>query len=492
MTKTLRYLILFAMWIFISTDAYSVLVSQIITDSASYQRYPYLRVIESIDSVPMTDEEFFDNAGSVVFPVNKTALPSESPLLQELSDSVIPLLQRDSLQFVRIVLRGAASPEGPMWNNDKLSKKRVQALLDFLKQKSGIAFSDEVLSVYAETEDYRSLCLMMWRAMDTDYDAVSNLCDKYLPSKNYVQLKKKLKALKGGRVWRRMLRTYFPQLRTTRFMLLVKKPKKVEPAKVVAPVTAEKKFVAAVPDTILTEEIIPRRELLSVKTNLLFYGMYVPFGYNRYCPIPNVAIEYYPRRGHFTFGASIDFPWWVDYSKHKFFEIRNYQAEVRYYLKSSTNVQPGTGAAFRGLYLQGYLHGGCFEIGLHIDKGYKGEGGGGGVGVGYVMPISKKGHWRLEFGAQFGFLYVVHDPFQYEYRGIELNDHLYYYDWVLPAKDFKKRQYRYTYFGPTRVGVTLTYDLLYRTNAKTKKKLSLKKVSFRSKEKIVKKVIVNK
>ena len=102
------------MWIFISTDAYSVLVSQIITDSASYQRYPYLRIIESIDTVPMTDEEFFDNAGSVVFPVNKTNLPSESPLLQELSDSVIPLLQRDSLQFVRIVLRGAASPEGPI------------------------------------------------------------------------------------------------------------------------------------------------------------------------------------------------------------------------------------------------------------------------------------------------------------------------------------------------------------------------------------------
>ena len=475
------------MWVFVSTDAYSVLVSQLITDSASYQRYPYLRIIESIDSVPLTDEDFFDNAGSVVFPVNKAALPSDNPLLQELSDSVIPLLQRDSLQFVRIVLRGAASPEGPMWNNDKLSKKRVQALLDFLKQKSGVAFSDEVLSVYAETEDYRSLCLMMWRAMDTDYDAVSNLCDKYLPSKNYVQLKKKLKALKGGRVWRRMLRTYFPQLRTTRFMLLVKKPKKpepkVEPVQMIAPVVTESRFV--VPDTVLEEEIIPRREMLSVKTNLLFYGVYMPFGYNRYCPIPNVAIEYYPRRGHFTLGASIDFPWWVDYSRHKFFEVRNYQAEARYYLKSSTKVKPGTGAAYRGLYLQGYLHGGVFEIGLHKDRGYKGEGFGGGVGAGYVMPISKKGHWRLEFGVQFGYLYVIHDPFQYEYRGIELNDHLYYYDWTLPARYFKKRQYRYTYFGPTRVGITLTYDLLYLRVAK-------KGFSFKSNEKKVKKVIVNK
>lgn len=481
------------MWITISTEAYSVLVSQLITDSASYQRYPYLRLIESIDSVPMTDEDFFDNAGSIVFPVNKANLPSESPLLNELSDEVLPLLQRDSLQLVRIVLRGAASPEGPMWNNDRLSKGRVQALLDFLKQKSGVAFSEEVLSVYAETEDYRSLCLMMWRNMDTDYDAVSNLCDKYLPSKNYVQLKKKLQALQGGKVWRRILKEYFPQLRATRFLLLVKKPKpepKVEPVKPIVPVVTESKFV--VPDTIWEEEIISRRELLSVKTNLLFYGMYVPFGYNRYCPIPNVAIEYYPLRGHFTLGASIDFPWWVDYKRHKFFEVRNYQVEGRYYFKNSTDVVPGTGPAFRGFYLQGYLHGGCFEIGLHKDRGYKGEGFGGGFGLGYVMPISKKGHWRLEFGAQFGYLYVMHDPFQYEYRGIELNDHLYYYDWVRPASEFKKRQYRYTYFGPTRVGITLTYDLLYRTNAKTQKKFSFKKVSFKSTEKTTKKVIVNK
>ena len=502
MTKTLRYIILFAMWITISTEAYPVFLSNILADSASYEKYPYLRIVESVDSVDFTDEEFFDNSGSIVFPVNETVLPSSSPIIFELADSVAPLMRRDSLQVVRIVLRGAASPEGPVWNNERLSKGRVQALLDFLRQKSGMPLDEDVLSVYAETEDYRSLCLMMWRNMDTDYDAVSNLCDRYLPTKNYVQLKKRLKALRGGRVWRRLLKEYFPQLRATRFLLLVKKAKrpetKPEPKVVpvvppVAPVTAETQFI--VPDTILTEEIVGRRELLSVKTNLLFYAMYVPFGYNRYCPIPNVAIEYYPLHGHFTFGASIDFPWWVNYEKHKFFEVRNYQAEARYYLRSGDidKNPPGEGAAFRGFYLQGYLHGGVFEIGLHRDRGYKGEGFGGGFGLGYVMPISKKGHWRLEFGAQFGYLYVMHDPFQYEYRGgVDLHDDLYYYDWVLPASQFKKRQYRYTYFGPTRVGVTLTYDLLYRTNAKTKKKLSLKKVSFKSTEKTTKKVIVNK
>ena len=57
------------------------------------------------------------------------------------------------------------------------------------------------------------------------------------------------------------------------------------------------------------QDTLPRREFLSVKSNLLLDVAYVP-GYDRWCPIPTVAIEYYPKNGHFTFGASFDCPWW--------------------------------------------------------------------------------------------------------------------------------------------------------------------------------------
>ena len=108
--------------------------------------------------------------------------------------------------------------------------------------------------------------------------------------------------------------------------------------------------------------------------------------------------------GHFTLGASLDFPWWVNYKRHKFFEVRNFQVEGRYYFRSGdiSKNPPGKGAAFRGFYVQAYGHVGVFEIGLNVDRGYKGEGFGGGIGAGYVMPISKKGYWRLESAAQFG------------------------------------------------------------------------------------------
>ena len=456
-------------------------------DSSFYNKYPYIYFVGKGDSTAMSEDYFFDHAGYVIFPVGKSRLPLNSPLLKELSGTVLPQMNRDSLQLNGVILRGAASPEGPWRVNQRLGRARTKSLVDFLKNQSAFPISDSLMSAKAEAEDYRLLCRQMMLKGDPDYSLVAILCDKYLGIGRQDILKRKLMQIRGGRLWRRLLREYFPGLRAARVMLTVKKyePAPVVQPVVIAPPVETKAVLKAVEDTVYEDYRIPRREFLSVKTNLLFYGAYVPFGYNRYCPIPNVAIEYYPMHGHFTLGASLDFPWWVDYSKHKFFEVRNLQVEGRYYFRSGdiSKNPPGKGAAFKGFYVQAYGHVGVFEIGLHVDRGYKGEGFGGGLGAGYVMPISKKGHWRLEFAAQFGYLYVKHDPFQYEYRGIELHDNLYYYDWVRPASEFKKRQYRYTYFGPTRVGVTLTYDLLYRTNKQTKKKLSFKRLSFRSYEK---------
>jgi len=227
------------------------------------------------------------------------------------------------------------------------------------------------------------------------------------------------------------------------------------------------------------DQAVPRREFLSLKTNLLFYGVYMP-GYDRWCPIPNAAIEYYPKKGHFTFGASFDFPWWQDYDNHKYFQIRNYQVEARYYLKKNGNDGRDRGyraPAFSGFYAQAYANIGLFGICFDANRGWVGEGFGGGVGAGYVMPVTKNGHWRLEFGLQVGFFGCKYDPYQYE-NPIDpsYHDDLYYYKWTQSPSLFKKRQYRYNWLGPTRIGVTLTYDLLYR-------RISKKGVSFRNSEK---------
>ena len=480
-------------------------------DTTLYRNYSYIRFVTPDDTISLTDEQFYDISGKVVFPVNQYTLPKNDALLNELQTVVLPRVNSDSLELVRIVLRGAASPEGPYENNKKLGQKRVQALSDFIKGNLQFPGNDDALSVDVDYEDYRTLCIMMKRADDPDYSFVNSLCDVCLPANDIDRLKRALRAAQGGRLWLRLLNDYFPQLRAARIVLFFRKYQ--EPETVVidmpAPVAEPQPEIVApviVPvieqpiveqpiveepatDTITIQTKLPRRELLSIKTNLLMYGAYIP-GYDRWCPMPNVAIEYYPRGGHFTLGASFDMPWWQHYHKYKFFQFRNYQLETRYYLKSSSSDREVTShpsphtshlykaPAFSGLYVQAYAHCGLFGICFDANRGWVGEGAGAGLGIGYVTPISRNGHWRLEFGLQAGFFRCKYDPYKYENPvNPAYHDDLYYYKWTGKPEYFKKRQYRWSWLGPTRIGVTLTYDLLYR-------RIQKKGISFKNKERL--------
>ena len=463
-----------------------------IVDTTAYRNFPFVRFIDEKDSIKLTDEEFFDIAGKVIFPINKWDLPKRDSLILLLENEVLPLINNDSLELVHMMLRGAASPEGPYRFNKFLGHKRAETLFNFIKENLTMPI-DENFEMEIDIEDYRTLCLLMRRQGDKDYGYVQAMCDQYLPTNQIVKLKSVLVKARQGTLWLRLYREYFHRLRAARIVFFFRAPHtyahKVIPEKPIEtteqPVQPIKPVVPPVDDEVTPDvsyitvtEREPRREVLSVKTNLLFDFAYVP-GYDRWCPIPNIAVEYYPRNGHFTYGASIDFPWWQHYNKYKYFQIRNYQLEARYYFRNGgIKYRPmGEGAAFRGLYLQAYAHAAVYSLCFGRDRGWFGEGLGGGLGIGYVMPISKKGHWRLEFGAQFGYFLAAYDKYQFGNPKTGEDDGLYYYKWTQSRESFKKRQYRYNWFGPTRVGVTLVYDLLYRRNAK-------KGISFRPWEKV--------
>ena len=449
--------------------------SPIAADTTFYRNYSYVRfVVDSLATDSITDEEFLDIAAKVIFPVNKYDLPKQDSVLTELREKVLPQMNRDSLQLIRILFRGAASPEGPYRWNKFLGEHRAQALYDYVKSQMSADSVDSSAVTLIETEDYPLLCVMMKRAGDPDYDFVKPLCDKHLRSHQYGQLKQQLRTARHGRLWRRLLKTYYPQLRAARLVLLVRQLPSLPPVVKDTVVQSEQKTDTIAPTQVVavqevTEpEVLPRRELLAVKTNLLWWGAYVP-GYDRWCPIPNVAIEYYPLKGHFTFGASFDMPWWQDYDAHKYFQARNYQVEARYYLNGANESYGENGLngnykkAYTGFYLQGYAHGGVFGICFDKNRGWVGEGVGAGIGAGYVMPITKTGRWRLEMGVQLGYFRCKYDPYKYENPvNPDYHDNLYYYKWTDKPEFFKKRQYRWNWLGPTRIGITLTYDLLYR------------------------------
>ena len=396
-------------------------------DTTLAKRYPYLHFVEkgydvNRDGIDLTEDEFYNRAARLVFPVNKFNLSVDDPLLEELANDVIPELNRDSLRLQGVMLRGASSPEGPFRYNARLSRLRANSLMDFLREKLTFRIDSKVLEHQTDPVDYRTLLYMMRRANDPDCQTVERLVNRHLPRREYTLLKNKLRVIQGGKLWSRLNRDYFPQLRTARFMLLIEKHQAEQKSAPVPQPAMPTEKVELVVDSMpaqLVSDCTPRREFLSIKTNLLFYGVWMP-NYNRWCPIPNVGIEYYPK-----------------------------------------------GGAFRGFYLLGYVHAGLFEIGFDKDTGWKGEGFGAGIGVGYMMPISKNGHWRLDFGLHVGWLTCRYDPYQYENLiNLDYHDDLYYYRWTGKASDFKERQYRFNWLGPTRVGITLTYDLLYRRQSK--------------------------
>ena len=470
----------------------------------------YNRIVDSKDSIVLTDEQFFENSAKVIFQVNKYGLRKNDKTLEELEKVVLPRINKDSLELVAIVIRGAASPEGPYSWNKVLSERRAKALTDFVTSRltfNGLNDSTNVnrnLRQDCIVEDYRMLCVLMKKANDPNYGYVKSLCDKYLPTDNMEKLKAELMRARRGMLWKRLLTKYFPQLRAARIMLFFRKhqtePELVVKAEPIIAAEPQPKTAAIavrkpdpvvrdtiIRDTVVSEEHIPydeilqRKKLLAVKTNLLFYGAYIP-GYDRWAPIPNIALEYYPLKGHFTLGASFDMPWWQDDDAHKYFQFRNYQVEGRWYARGAKKANGTNEAheynkkAYTGFYLQGYAHLAVFGICFDENRGWVGEGAGAGLGLGYVLPLSREGHWRLELGLQAGFFRCKYDPYQFEnpvnpaYR-----DGLYYYKWTQKPDLFKKRQYRWNWIGPTRVGITLCYDLLYR-------RIQKKGISFKSTE----------
>lgn len=439
----------------------------------------------------MPDSLLFYNSHPVIFPVSSTRISPEDSTW--INDELLPALLSLGPDGV-IVGRASASPEGTWSHNTLLAQGRRDAALRYL---TAHGFDASRILFECVPEDYQFLARMMQQAEDPDYEIVHEIIERC--GDDHDRLKFLLRRVDGGKLWRRVLREYYPQLRAVRILATDRVARDFIPelpAFTAFPVEPAPQIV--IPSQWPTLDFEPqqrpvvtsrhRRELLAHQTNLLLWGAYVPqYGW---CPMPNVALEYYPRHGHFTYGASFDCPWWIgNTTNHKYFELRQYQLYTRYYLRNSDSSYsddacslPAYGkAAFSGLYAQAYVNNFLYQIGFSAKKGWIGEGLGGGLGAGYVMPISRDGHWRLDFGLQVGLFWTQYDPFVYGkpvYHGGEIDGN-YYYNTDLYRPDFVKRQHRYTWFGPTRVGITLSYDLLYRRH-------DHRSPSFRPREKGVK------
>lgn len=429
--------------------------------------------------VATTDSAFIHDSRPIIpFVVGKKDIEQQDR--KWITNNLIPKLKALGDSGI-IIGRASASPEGSLQINTQLANAR-KASMNALLSSYGI--NTNLIRYNVAPMDFPLMRALMKLRKDDYLPVVDSLMTQY--AADVMLLKEAMIRQDRGKLWQHLYHNYFPSLRSVRIMAIKRAEKEEDKREEIERKENERKEneIEKIEEIEKTEKIEKeetegdeRRELMSVKTNLLFDLAYMP-GYNRFCPIPNVAIEYYPLHGHFTYGASFDCPWWQHYDEHKYFQVRNYQLHTRYYLRSGDirKRKPGEGAAFRGLYLSLYAHAYLYNICFDEKRGWEGEGWGAGLGIGYVVPLGRSGHWKLEFGLQAGYLSTNYDPYQWKCPvDPDTDKEQYYYKWYGDAKDFQKRQHRFSWLGPTRVEITLSYDLLYRRNNK-------KGVSFRNRE----------
>ena len=416
---------------------------------------PFVYVAESFTTTPpdIPDSLFDHVARGLRFKVNRTELMPNDPFVAYFNDTLVPLLKEMDLVLCGVIVKGAASPEGPYDNNVRLSRERTRRLVEFLEgDNADLKISESSMSSNFITEDYGYLVTLMRQAGDPEAEAVAEIWKQCNGDER--MCKQKLRALNGGRTWKRLLDKYFPTLRQSRVVMwYAPHPMHVSQGIRLQP---EDRNWAPLPNLEFNiqppRKIYTRRHMVAVRTNLIHDLLAVPkFGF---APGANVQLEYYPLDGHYTFNAGFTFTNHRHWNDYKFFQVRDGQLELRRYFKG--------GGEFLGTYLSAYAEGTVYGIGFNKQKGWEGEGSGLGLGIGYTCPLNKKGDLRLEFSLSLGAFVTRYDPYVYgnPLNGVE--DGLYYYNYHGSASDFKERNHRFVWLGPTNAGIHLTYDIIYR------------------------------
>ena len=177
-----------------------------------------------------------------------------------------------------------------------------------------------------------------------------------------------------------------------------------------------------------------KKTVLTVKSNLLYDAI----------TALNVAVEV-PIGEKWSVELEDVCPWWHHENKWAF-QLLQVGAEGRYWFKPSRARKVLTGQ-FGGLYVMG----GKYDLQKRRDICYQGEFWSVGASYGYAMPIGKR--FNMEFSVSLGFMsthYKHYNPSE---------------NWNDLVAD-KRKHGRFTYWGPTKVKVSLIYPI----DVKVKKK----------------------
>ncbi len=354
-------------------------------------------------------------SGDARFKINSSVV-DVSPELEKLVNTVDSLSRAGTLQTVVVV--GSSSPDGPTALNERLAKRRAQAVARYIIDNSAVKESD--VQVSSIGEDLEGLRRLISESSGPGQEAVLAIVQE--PSfgdKDEIRIKR----IEGRKAWKWLADEIFPRLRTAVITVTaedvqivhnaadgtsqtfpeLKKPL-IEEAKVVSPYIeyAEE----AITDSVYIEPTEAADDYwtrhLYIKTNLPAWLMLWT----------NIAVEV-DIAPHWSATLPVYYSGF-NYFKHTLkWRTLTLQPEFRYWFRGD-NTGPFIGAHFSAAWYNVAFD----ERYRYQDHNRRTPALGGGIAVGWRFNICRDPRWQMEATIGGGIYKLDYDLFQNRYNGL--------------------------------------------------------------------------
>ena len=337
-------------------------------------------------SQSVIDENFADNAEQ----------------LQQILSLLDSLNQDPTITIRSVEFCGAVSPEGPTYINRRLSNARLEALESYVMSRLKLDIPDSLIlhndhyipwdklaqEVAKSDVEYKDevLKIITRKNVEDVLDEQGYHIDGRLPL---------LHDIDDGKVWTDMYNRFFAPMRNA-YMVMVTYTRYPEVTR--GDVALEERL--GFPCEELKAEYPapdgPEPRHLYLKTNAIGWGL----------AVINLAAE-------IDLGRKWSFQLPIYYSGHNYFtstiKFRTFtiQPEIRYWFSGNAKDKFFVGAHF-GMSYYNFAVDGNYRI---QDKDGDTPALGGGISLGYRMPISKNGRWKMEFSVGGGVYSLEYDKF---------------------------------------------------------------------------------
>lgn len=386
--------------------------------------------------------EMICDSVKIYFPVARHYLDLRIPANERALSDIVDRLharQNDSvLRLRKVLVIGAASPEGGIEYNKELSRHRAETLFRFIKMHSTVP--DSLLKFRFLGRDWPGLVTLVERDPKVPFhsetlDLLNRMVrEADLGMQTNGDQVTQVKQFKRGIPYGYMYRNLFPELRQSNVLLwyervpapdVLQKPV-TQPT--LPEITEQLPTEPEQPDTVTIE---CKPFYMDINTNMLYDA----------ATVPNIGVEFYLGK-NLSIDANWMYGWWSSNRRHRYWRVYGGDLELRWWFGKEAHQKPLTGHHL-GAYFQTLTY--DFEFG---GKGYMGgqPGGslwdracfGGGFSYGYSLPIAR----RLNIDFEIGIGYLGGRYYEYVPRdGC--------YVWQATK--------HLNYFGPTKLEVSLVW-----------------------------------